>query len=216
MRDNIIKFIADDLKIKRYRDEELHMYISRVTYSAVGMWIRVATLDENILDDKRYSVGKSKKYIINRCSLFLENMLQIYPEINEWINTNNKRNPIEIIRKRLERGSELVDVGYNSDVALPYYKECPIDNSYNVIRGIRFGKFNIAAGLTQIKRNDNEIYDKKRLNEFYGVSSKKSNELLHEYLNEMQWIEKKLLKINYFLIRIQIKFYQNVGNIEIH
>ncbi|WP_252220251.1 hypothetical protein, partial [Clostridium sp. CMCC3678] len=92
-----------------------------------------------------------------------------------WINSDNKRNSIEIIRKRLEQGGELVDVGYNSDVALPYYKECPINNSYNVIRGIRFEKFNIATGLTQIKINDNEIYDKNRLNVFYGISLKKSN-----------------------------------------
>ena len=198
MRNNIINFIADDLKIKRYKDEELHRYISRVTYSAVGMWIREATLDENILDDKSYSVGKSKKYIINRCSSFLENMIQIYPEINEWLNTNHKRNPIEIIRKRLERGNELVDVGYNTDLALPYYRECPINNSHNVIRGIRFEKFNVAIGLTQIKRNDNEIYDKKKLYEFYGISLKKSNELLDEYLNEIQWIEKKNLKDKLF------------------
>ncbi|BBK77087.1 hypothetical protein [Clostridium butyricum] len=198
MRNNIINFIADDLKIKRYKDEELHRYISRVTYSAVGMWIRAATLDENILDDKSYSVGKSKKYIINRCSSFLENMIQIYPEINEWLNTNHKRNPIEIIRKRLERGNELVDVGYNTDLALPYYRECPINNSHNVIRGIRFEKFNVAIGLTQIKRNDNEIYDKKKLYEFYGISLKKSNELLDEYLNEIQWIEKKNLKDKLF------------------
>lgn len=194
----ILNYIQDDLKIRTYNGEKLEQYISRTVYSALGMWIRTSTLDEDILNEDFTKVGVSKIHIINRCKLFLENMIEIYPEINNWFNTNKGKNPIEITRKRLYNAGELLDVGYKTDVALPYYEECVLNTSYKVIRGLQKGDFKNAIGLSQIENLSLSDLDNKEIFEFYGLNSKRSIEILNEYLNGSKWNKKKEFSGEYF------------------
>lgn len=194
----ILKCIQNDLKIIRYNGEKLESYISRIVYSALGMWIRTSTLDEDILSEESREIGVSKIHIINRCKPFLENMIEIYPEINNWFNTNKGKNPIEITRKRLYNAGELVDVGYKTDVALPCYEECVLNNNYKVIRGLKKGNFKNSIGLSQIENVSSSDLDNKDIFKFYGLNSKPSIEILNEYLNSSKWTRREGFSGEYF------------------
>lgn len=193
-RDNeILKCIQEDLKIQSYKGERQEHHVARSIYSALGIWIRTSTLDEDILYEDIRKIGVSKIHIINRCMPFLENMIEIYPEINDWFNTNRKKNPIEIIRKRLYNANELVDVGFKTDLALPYYESCILNNGYKIIRGLKKGNFNISIGLSQIENLSTQVVvENNNILDFYGLNSNSSMNTLNEFLKAAKWKKKDI------------------------
>lgn len=192
---SIIDLIAKDLKIKKYNEEKLENYRARVIYSAIGIWIRAVTLDEDTFHDNYSKAGVSKIHIKNRVTPFLENILEIYPEVLNWFEYTRGKGVIEIIRDRLYKAGELVDVGYETDLSLPIYEECKLSDEYKIIRGMSIDKFNKIIGLCQISinnKNENDIF------EFLGLSNKNSDEILKEYLNNAIWSELKGDNYEYF------------------
>lgn len=192
---SIIDLIAKDLKIKKYNEEKIENYRARVIYSAIGIWIRTVTLDEDTFHDNYSKAGVSKIHIKNRVTPFLENILEIYPEVLNWFEYTRGKGVIEIIRDRLYKAGELVDVGYETDLSLPIYEECKLNDEYKIIRGMSVDKFNKIIGLGQINinnKNENDIF------EFLGLSNKNSEEILKEYLNNAIWSELKGNDYEYF------------------
>lgn len=115
--DEILNAMIRDLKIWQYSGESNPQFVARVVYSALSMWIRVSTLDENIFEPSENPVGVSKVHILNRCQSFLDFMIKRYPDIREWFYPKDeKQKPIETIRERLYNAGELVDIGFNTDL----------------------------------------------------------------------------------------------------
>lgn len=192
---SILDLIAKDLKIKRYNEEKIENYRARVIYSAIGIWIRTVTLDEDAFYDNYSKPGVSKIHIKNRVTPFLENMLEIYPEVLKWFEYTNEKGVIEIVRDRLYKAGELVDVGYETDLSLPIYEECKLNDEYKIIRGMSIDRFNKIIGLGQIDindKNENDIF------EFLGLFNKNSEDILEEYLNNAIWNESQGKDYEYF------------------
>ena len=194
---SIIDLIAKDLKIKRYNEEKIENYRARVIYSAIGIWIRTVTLDEDTFYDNYSKPGVSKIHIKNKVTPFLENILEFYPEVLNWFKYTKGKGVIEIIRDRLYKAGELVDVGYETDLSLPIYEECSLNDEYKIIRGMSIDKFNKIIGLGQINinnknENENDIF------EFLGLCNKSSEEILEEYLNNAIWSESQGKDYEYF------------------
>lgn len=192
---SIIDLIAKDLKIKKYNEEKIENYIARVIYSAIGIWIRTVTLDEDVFHDNYSKPGVSKIHINNRVKPFLENILEVYPEVLNWFKYTKGKGVIEIIRDRLYKAGELVDVGYKTDLSLPIYEEGKLNDEYKIIRGMSIEKFNKSIGLGQIDindKNENDIF------EFLGLCNKNSEEILEEYLRNAIWSEYQAEDCEYF------------------
>ena len=187
----LLNIIGSDLKIQSFNAEEEGKYIARVIYSALGMWIRTVTLDKVILDEHSDNVGVSKIYINNRCEKFANNMLEVFPEIREWFYPEgSNENLISIIRERLYMGQELVDIGFETNMALPKYEECDIGNGVKLIRGVKKGEFKRIFGLTQIEQVKNTKVDFNRIINFYNLECNCSETVLNEYLSDCKWESK--------------------------
>lgn len=199
---DILKTIIKDLKIKRLGDESRTQYFSRVIYSALSMWIRFSTLDRDILGQASDKVGISKIHILNRYKVFLDNMLELYPEIQEWFyppHEEDNENPGAIIRNRLYGGGELVDVGFNTDLALPVYQESRINKKVAVVRGLNGGEFHTAAGLAQVKSMEQkQDVNIEEIFAFYGLENKTAKECLKEYLRSIKWDKKEGISYELF------------------
>lgn len=185
---DILNRIINDMNIRNYEGEGRNQYISRVVYSALSMWIRVSTLDGDMFQplDK---IGVSKIHILNRCQPFLDNMIELYPEIHRWFYPKeDKMNPIVIIRDRLCNGGELVDVGFNTDLALPSYQECVVNNRVGIIRGYTVGYIQKVTGLAQLKVFDQEnTMDFEKALEFYSLKDQTAAEVLRTYIKKIKW-----------------------------
>lgn len=197
---DILKQIINDLKIRQYDGEKLNLYISRVVYSALSFWIRTSTLDEDILQQSSKKIGVSKVHILNRCRPFIDNMIELYPEIYQWFYPEgSKEDPIVTIRERLYGGGELVDVGFNTDLALPNYKECIVNKRVNIIRGLNSGCFQKITGLAQFKILDKKNnVDFEKAFKFYGLRIQSAKEILREYVKNTKWNKKEEITFQIF------------------
>lgn len=205
----ILDEISNDLNIYKYKDEDFTIYKARVIYSALSKWIKISTLDSDLLEDEWDNIGQSKKYISNKAKIFLQNIIDIYPEARNWFYPEDmKENPETLIIDRLKNAGELVKSGFNTKLALPSYEECIISNSQKVTRGIEENNIQMHAGLVQLKLIDNSCkVDKKLLFEFYGVEDKNATEIWNIYLKNCEWrkrpeitcqIFNKYSKVNFF------------------
>ena len=195
----IIRLMAADLNIRQYDREPYDNYIARVIYSALSMWTRFATLDEDIFVEPSDQLGASKRYILSSSKPFMENMIELYPATKDWffpgeLNGDQIDVAITTVRDRLYSGGELVAVGFDTGLALPEYEECNIDEEYRVIRGVSAKGFQIATGLAQIRKFDIDacgIYGKwDSICDFYGLKDKAAHEFLHEYMRFAKWGER--------------------------
>ena len=144
----IINSISCDLKIKKYVKEDEEKFISRIIYSALGTWIKSVTLDKEILVENSDTVGVSKIHINNRCKPFLDSMIELFPITKKWFYPDEKsENPIKIITKRLLNVQQVVNAGFKTNIALPLYKECTMNNGTLLIRGMKKDNSIIATGL---------------------------------------------------------------------
>lgn len=187
---DILKRIIEDLQIARYSKEPLNQYFGRVVYSALSMWIRTATLDEDIFEQNTNKIGVSKVHIINSCKPFIDNMIGMYPEIYEWFypDRDEIKLPIAKIRDRLQDAGELVSVGFNTDIALPKYQRCNVDFNHIVIRGMDKDRLHRMSGLAQIGQLNNQCDEHQDgLFEFYGFNNKSAKDVTKEYIKNIKW-----------------------------
>ena len=179
-RNELINKIIQSLQMTRYYEESYDSYIARIIYSALSIWIRVATLDRENPSEYIEKVGRSKRYIRNICTPFLENMLDLYPMARKWFYPNGVADhPITIIRDRLCASGELIDVGFDGSLAIPEYEECNLGNKFSLIRGICSEEIKIAAGLAQIQQSNVKHRNSlKHTFEFYGMENRTSYDYL--------------------------------------
>lgn len=192
--------IVNELKIQRHDKESRGQYISRIVYSALSMWIRVSTLDEDILEQSLGKTGVSKIHITNACKPFLDNMIELYPEIYEWFYPeDSEENPIVIVRDRLYQGGELVNIGFNTDLALPPYQECIVNKEVAIIRGIDCHSFKPVTGLTQLTGvEEKTIIDNDKILEFYSFKNQSAEEKLKEYIKNCKWSKNEGISVQIF------------------
>lgn len=167
----IINQINKDLKIQRYSSERERDYIARVIYSALSMWIRHSILDKDILIESKDVRGVSKIHILNRCSFFIEKILGLFPECNDWFYPDEKKgNPIAIVRDRLNNSGELLDIGYETNLGLPKYEESVIAMGMNIVRGLSNNGYTHITGMAQLKVTDTwSNPDMEETLKFYGI-----------------------------------------------
>ncbi len=186
---DVLNRLRNDLNIAFYNGEKKAQYISRVIYTALSMWVRVSTLDEDIFETNTDKIGVSKVHILNRCKPFLQTMIDIYPEINNWFYPkDSEENPIVVVRDRLYQGGDLVGVGFTTDLALPPYEECMMNKNVVLIRGFDGRMVKKTTGLMQYKLlNKINDYNIENAFDFFGMQKSSAQEFLKKHLKNLKW-----------------------------
>ncbi|CEP95572.1 Uncharacterised protein [[Clostridium] sordellii] len=207
----ILSEISNDLNIGQYKEENFILYKSRVIYSALSKWIKISTLDKDILKDKEYDIGQSSKYLVNKAKEILENIIEVFPEINIWFHPKGmKESPEILIIDRLKNSGEIIKSGFRTQLALPTYEECIISDNTKVTRGIENNEMHVYTGLVQLKSLDNICkIDKTGLFEFYGLEDKTAQEIWYKYIKNAEWKKRKSITCNIFNKYSKFNFYRS-------
>ena len=211
-QNQIIERMSKDLNISKYIEENPIMYRSRVIYSALSAWVKISTLDHDILDNKEESIGQSRKYLCNSAKIFLDNMFNIFPEVYSWFYPLDlKCSPESLVINRLRDSGEIVRSGFNTNLALPNYEECAINNKAKVIRGMKSNMIQMHIGLTQLRllSNDYNMDKQETLFDFYGLENKTALSIWHKYINNTEWRKRQNISCHIFDKYSKVNFYRS-------
>lgn len=160
MSEDIVEKIASDLYIKRFENESIITYEGRVIYSAMASWIKTIALDQPVGSKEAGLYGVSRRHIYERSRDILNIICKMYPGLDHWFMINDVK-PVNIIRTRLLRHGDLLNEGFNTNIALshPYTKQ--ILTGVETIYGSILGKDLIYAGISIIRKNNIEFMNNK-------------------------------------------------------
>lgn len=145
----ILTAMASDMKINKYMDESDSQYCNRILYSAIACWIKTAAVDK-MIGNIDYS-GVSRRHILNRCTQILKELLLRYPTSNSWfLLENDVESPISLIRSRLIRHGDILNIGFNTNLILAKEEVVPICESFATYKGILLSPKTSYSGIAVI------------------------------------------------------------------
>ena len=119
MSEQFLNQMSKDLGIVQFNNENETMYICRIVYSGLAAWIKASALDTPIGRTGDEQQGVSKRHVFNRCSMFLNMIINMHPEIQAWFYPlDSKVDPVVIVRNRLIRRKEILNVGFGTNITL--------------------------------------------------------------------------------------------------
>lgn len=134
--DEILISMAKDMAIVQFSNESQTEYTNRILYSALACWIKASALDRSVGNENNPYSGISRKHITEKCDRFLSEMLVRHPESKSWFVSDNADSPTTLIRNRLLRNGELLNVGFDSNVILAQRQELPLTRCATHIKGV--------------------------------------------------------------------------------
>ena len=115
--DDAIILIGKRLGIQSYSGELPLQYLARIAYSAISCWIlEMVSSDLHELEDGLMYYTKTKVH--RDAGKVLASFLAINQSLNELFYPSENSDPINIIREPLLKGGILIDVGFQSQIAL--------------------------------------------------------------------------------------------------
>ncbi|MDB8794605.1 hypothetical protein PN290_01475 [Romboutsia sp. 1001216sp1] len=214
IKDEVFKEIINDLKISKYSEEDDVTYKARVVYSALALWMKISTLDGDILEDDKKGIGQSRKHLSIVGKVFLENILELYPGLKPWFYSQEaNKNPQDIILERLIKSGELIKSGFNTNLAIPLYEECLVNRGVKSTRGINSRNIKIHSGLTQIELvNAEQEINNEDILQFHGLDNFTAKEILKQYVVNSQWKNRKNITCDIFNKYSKVSFYNSWEN----
>lgn len=151
----IIDKIAADLGIYRYHDEDLTAYKCRVIYSAMSSWVKAIAMDQPIGSKENHLSGVSRRHIYERGNAVLESLIKLNPETAFWFkDEDTDENPVVIIRNRLLNHGDLLNEGFDTNLALSIAHKEQFISGYDTIYGEILGKSIIYSGISTLCGNN--------------------------------------------------------------
>jgi hypothetical protein len=144
--------MANDMGISSFSGEDVNDTISRITYSAIGEWIKASARDTGVREDDSEvinEIGATKNHITLKCGKILSAYIDLYPELKNWYypaSVSETFNPITEIRNRQRAAGVLVSWLKNS-LQFPQEKCTPIADNLYLYRGDTFYKKTQIIGL---------------------------------------------------------------------
>ena len=176
----MIDKMALDLGIYRFADEPLPLYKSRVVYSAMSCWIKTIALDRKArFMGSVQANGVSRRHIHDRSSVVLDMLVKMFPEIGKWFFPPTiDENPVNLIRTRLINHGDLLNAGFETNLALSSVHADQISTSIETVYGKTIDKTIQYAGVSTVryKKADN-----------YHLELKDVQEWLQSFLEEAWW-----------------------------
>ena len=157
MTDTTIEKMAADLGICRFIDESLLQFKERVVYSAMACWMKAIAMDRPVGAVKAEYSGVSRHHMYQRSHEILSALLRMYPEIGDYFDPNEDDEAENILRTRLLRHGDLVNAGFDTNIALSsYHSEC-ITKDYEVVYGKVIEHDLIYSGIVSLRKKSNEL-----------------------------------------------------------
>lgn len=124
MEEKLLSRMASDLNIRKYHNETTLDYECRLLYSAIASWIKAACMDRSILSlassqSGRPGDGVSRRHILIKCVPVFDELMKRFPHLQPWFDTHKMvGNAVEYLRSGLIACGEMVNVGYDTSLAL--------------------------------------------------------------------------------------------------
>lgn len=151
---SIIDKIATDLGIYSYHDEDLTAFKCRVIYSAMSSWVKAIAMDQPIGSKENHLSGVSRRHIYERGNAVLESLIKLNPETAFWFEgEDTDENPVVIIRNRLLNHGDLLNEGFDTNLALSIAHKKKLISGYDTIYGEILGKNIFYSGIATMCDN---------------------------------------------------------------
>lgn len=161
MNDKLLRRMAEDLKISPYKNEYPFDYESRVIYSAMASWIKAVCMDKSVLAQAKQSdatEGISRVHVLNKCKPVLDELLKRFPSAKSWFEVHDKHydNAVELIRSSLLSSGELVNVGFNTHIALAKKDQIPLTPVLTRCTGIVLESNCFYSGISALTKTESK------------------------------------------------------------
>lgn len=182
MAEHIIDRMASDLGISHFQEETLIEYESRVAYSAMASWIKAITMDQPVGSKETGFVGVSRRHVYERSRSILDTICKMYPELAGWFGLSEaQEDPTILMRTRLLKHGDLLNEGFDTNIALSYPYSVQIASGLETVYGQILGKNLEYAGIATIRQNDIELSSEKMAG---------TEKWICGFLNEVWWSSK--------------------------
>lgn len=144
--------MATDMGISPFSGENVNVTISRITYSAIGEWIKASAYDTDVKENDSEvidEIGATKNHITRKCGKILAAYLDLYPDLKNWYyptDVNETFSPVTEIRNRQLAAGVLVS-GLENSLQFPQEKCTQITDNFYLYRGDTFHKKSQIIGL---------------------------------------------------------------------
>lgn len=177
MNDNLLAKMSQDLLIFPFENENKQHFCARVIYSGMVLWMKAITLDNfEPIADSYHSVSKHHHY--KRSEEILKHMLEFFPESRDWFfakyESGDGEHPVHIIRDRLLRSEEIIELDFSNSIALSAEKHIRVSHRLVKHLGISSGmgiQYNgisaLSECLLEIEHNHSLILDCLNFTESY-------------------------------------------------
>lgn len=158
MKQQLLEKMAEDLAITRYCNENQDSYVCRVLYSAAACWIKTIALDSSNIDNCA-DLGVSKNHISRKCRDIFNELLNIFPIFRSFIKTDERNDWIQIIYQRLLSHGDLVNVGFDTNVALSIPSTVRLTEDVLCVKGAILRSDCMYSGIATLQRNTDKSFN---------------------------------------------------------
>lgn len=152
---SIINQMATDLGVTSYKGEETISFKCRVIYSAMSSWVKAIAMDQPIGSKENNLSGVSRRHIYERGNAVLESLIKMNPETAPWFSAEDSdENPVVIIRNRLLNHGDLLNEGFDTNLALSIAHRKQFISGYDTIYGEVLGENIIYSGISALCKNN--------------------------------------------------------------
>lgn len=179
MNYEILLAIAKDLGVDQYEAETDCGYTCRLLYSAIACWIKSAGMDRPMASP--IDEGISRRHISDKCTLILTEFLKRWPNCKPWFDTEPESDgAVAILRSRLLRHGDLVNVGFRTNVGLAMYEEQRVSENIIAIKGCIMKPFMVYSGISGI------IYTSAN-SDFVSLDEETTEQWITKYTQRAWW-----------------------------
>lgn len=177
--DITIDRMASDLGICRLAEEPPLQFKCRVIYSAMASWIKTIAMDQSPGSKEEGFYGVSRKHMYERSRAVLDTFYRMYPEIGEWFGlTGMDEHPVILLRTRLVNHGDLLNEGFNTNVALSSIHSMQLTPKIEAVYGEIMGESLQYSGIAVIRCKEAKIPVE---------NTEVTQEWIKDFLKEVWW-----------------------------
>lgn len=188
-RREITAALSRDLSITKYAGESDKDYLSRLTYTALGLWARFLA---SCPDGSGKSAGNISKSAHHRkLAEYLHRFLLIYEDIEEYYQDDD---PVARIRNPLLGAMDLNEIGFDSRLSVGEYRALSVDHSHAIAIGIsQVPPASCSSGLSFLAPTMVDVLTEDFL-AHWDIPESSAESVLDEILKNAKWEPTSTLK----------------------
>lgn len=188
-RREITAALSRDLSITKYAGESDKDYLSRLTYTALGLWARFLASCPDSSGKSAGNISKSAHH--RKLAEYLQRFLLIYEDIEEYYQDDD---PVACIRNPLLGAMDLNEIGFDSRLSVGEYRALSVDHSHAIAIGIsQVPPASCSSGLSFLAPTTVDILTEDFL-AHWDIPESSAESVLDEILKNAKWEPTSTLK----------------------